>query len=293
MVNLLGLLVIALFAYSGYRRGLVRMAASLLALLVAGLLAQPLAPLGALPLGSSVPLLLKPLAGAVVMALILFVVFDLLIGIPLRKRTRAREDEGLPRMAPWERPMGLVLGAFWGLGILTLCLAGINAAGHAQRAMRQSDAQIAYREKHPGRWTVVPVTELHLAEPERAEVMSTSIDESVFAPLVVKVNPIDDKVEKTLEDLRVVVNDPQLMALFMANERVRTLMENQTLQGLAKDPEIAASLRAGDYRGLMDNPKLAAVTEDRVLMWRLRELHIDGLLEEVRQSSQSLPGEKT
>ena len=50
MVNLLGLLVIALFAYSGYRRGLVRMAASLLALLVAGLLAQPLAPLGALPL---------------------------------------------------------------------------------------------------------------------------------------------------------------------------------------------------------------------------------------------------
>lgn len=86
-----------------------------------------------------------------------------------------------------------------------------------------------------------------------------------------------------------VVNDPELMKLFMSNDKVRTLMENQTLQSLAQDPEIAASLRAGDYRGLMDNPKLAAVTEDRVLMWRLRELHIDQLLEEVRQSSQDLP----
>lgn len=291
MVNFLGLLVIALVAYSGYRRGILRMAASLLALLVAGLLAQPLAPLGALPLGSSVPLLLKPLAGALVIGLILFVILDVLIGIPLKKRSKQRLDDGLPALTAWERSLGLVLGVFWGLGLVTLTLAGINAAGHAQRAMRHSDARVAHREQHPGAWREVPVTELKLAEPENAEVMSESIDRSLFAPLVVKVNPVDEKVEKTLADLRVVVNDPELMKLFMSNFKVRTLMENETLQALAKDPEIAASLRAGDYRGLMDNPKLAAVTEDRVLMWRLRELHIDQLLEEVRQSSQSLPAD--
>jgi hypothetical protein len=264
------------------------MAAALGALLVAGLLAQPLAPLGALPLGSSVPLMLKPLVGAVIVGLVLFVVFDLLIGIPLGKRTKRREEEGLPKLAPWERSLGLVLGMFWGLGILTLCLAGINAAGHAQRAMRYSDAQMVYREKHPGPWTEIPVTELKLAEPQRAEIMSYTIDGSVFAPLVVRVNPIDEKVEKTLADLRVVVNDPELMALFQNNFKVRTLMENQTLQSLARDPEVAAALRAGDYEGLMNNPKIVAVTDDRVLMWRLRELHIDTLLEEIRESSQSL-----
>lgn len=289
MINLVGLLIIAAFAYSGYRRGLVRMSASLLALLVAGILAQPLSGLGALPLGQSVPLLFRPMAGALVIGLVLFIVFDLLIGIPLGKRARARQEAGEPRVAPWEAYAGMAVGGVWGLAILVLALAGLNSIGHAQQAMRYSDARMTYREQHPGPWVEPPESELHLVEPERVEVISMSVDRSVFAPLVNKVSPIDEKVEQTLEDLRVVVNDPQLMALFMANSRVRTLMENETLVELTRDPEINAALRAQNYRGLMDNPKIVAAADDRVLMWKLRELHIDELLAEVRKSSQSLP----
>ena len=289
MINLIGLLVIALFAYAGYRRGVLRMAASLIALAVAGILAQPLAGLGALPLGSRVPLVFHPLGGAVVAGLVLFVLFDLLFGIPIKRQMKRREEEGEPLVPPWEAYTGLGLGTIWGLGILVLTLTGINAIGHAQRAMRHSDAEVNYRSFHPGPWMTIPDEQLKMAEPERSEFWSAQVEESVFAPLVNKVNPIDDKVEKTLGDLSVVCNDPQLFALFQQHPKVQAFMGNELLVGLSQDPEIARAIQEGNYRGLMDHPKIAEVAQNRQLMRQLKDFHVDELLQEVREKSQSLP----
>ena len=289
MINLIGLLVIALFAYGGYRRGVVRMAASLLALAIAGIFCQPFAGLGALPLGSNVPLVFHPLGGALVAGLVLFVIFDLLLGIPINRQAKKREEAELPKVAPWEAYTGLGLGAIWGLGILVLTLSGINAIGRTQRAMRHSDAEVTYRAQHPGPWMTIPDSQLTMAAPERSEEWSMMVEESVFSPIVNKVNPIDTKVEKTLGDLSVVCNDPQLFMLFQQHPKVQAFMGNELLVGLSQDPEIAKAIQEGNYRSLMDNQKIADVAKDRAMMRQLKDFHVDELLAEVREQSQSLP----
>lgn len=294
MINLIGLLLIALFAYSGYKRGLVRMFASLLALAVAGLFCQPFSGLGAFFLPSSVPKIFAPLGGALVVGIIFFVILDFAIGIPLKKQAAAREEAGQPKVLPWEAYTGLAFGMVWGLGISVLIFSGIAAIGRAQRAVRRSDAMVTYREKHPGPWGTIKETELRQVldvgpPPEQGEVWADQVENSLFAPVVDRVNPLDEKMEKTLTDLSVVCNDPQLFTLFQANPKVREFMSNPVMVGLSQDPEIAESIRAGNYKAVMDNPKITQVAQDPVLRQKLKELKIDQLLSEIREESYKLP----
>lgn len=294
MINLIGLLLIALFAYSGYKRGLVRMFASLLALAVSGLLCQPFSGLGAIFMPSSVPKIFAPLGGALVMGVIFFIILDFLIGIPIKKQAAAREEAGLPKVLPWEAYTGLAFGIIWGLGISTLIFSGIAAIGRAQRVVRRSEAMLTYREKHPGPWGTITEKELSQVllvgpAPEQGEVWAEQVENSFFAPVVDKVNPLDQKMEKTLTDLSVVCNDPQLFTLFQTHPKVQEFMSNPVMLGLAQDPQIAESIRAGNYKEVMDNPKIAQVAQDPVLRQKLKDLKIDQLLADIREQSFKLP----
>ncbi|MFN8607843.1 MAG: hypothetical protein U0931_09940 [Vulcanimicrobiota bacterium] len=294
MINLIGLLLIALFAYSGYKRGLVRMFASLLALAVAGLLCQPFSGLGAIFLPSSVPKVFAPLGGALIIGIIFFIILDFAIGIPIKKQAQAREEAGQPKVLPWEAYSGLVFGMVWGLGISVLIFSGIAAIGRAQRAVRRSDAMVTYRAKHPGPWGTIKETELRQVldvgpPPEQGEVWAEQVESSFFAPVVDKVNPLNEKMEKTLTDLSVVCNDPQLFAIFQAHPQVQEFMSNPVMVGLSQDPQIAEAIRAGNYKDVMDNPKITQVAQDPVLRQKLKELKIDQLLAEIREESFKLP----
>ncbi|MBS2036618.1 hypothetical protein JST97_16630 [bacterium] len=294
MINLIGLLLIGLFAYSGYKRGLVRMFASLLALAVAGLLCQPFKGLGAIFLPSSVPKIFAPLGGALVIGVVLFIVLDFAIGIPIKKQAKAREEAGQPKVLPWEAYTGLAFGVVWGLGISVLIFSGIAAIGRAQRVVRRSDAMVTYREKHPGPWGTIKETELRQVlevgpPPEQGEVWAEQVENSIFAPVVHQVNPLDEKMEKTLTDLSVVCNDPQLFTLFQAHPKVQEFMSNPIMVGLSQDPQIAEAIRAGNYKEVMDNPKISQVAQDPVLRQKLKELKIDQLLTEIREESYKLP----
>ncbi len=298
MINLIGLLLIALFAFSGYKRGLVRMLASLMALAVAGLICQPFSGLGAIFLPSSVPKVFAPLGGALVAGIFLFLVLDFLIGIPLKKQAKAREEAGEPRVLPWEAYSGLVFGMVWGLGISVLVFSGIAAIGRAQRAVRRSEAMVSYREKHPGPWGTIMEKDLRQVlqvgpPPEQGEAWAEMVEDSVFAPVVDRVNPLDEKMEKTLTDLSVVCNDPQLFVLFQAHPKVQQFMANPVMISLAQDPQIAESIRAGNYKEVMDHPKISQVAQDPVLRQQLKELKIDQLLAEIREQSYKLPRNAT
>ena len=298
MINLIGLLLIALFAFSGYKRGLVRMFASLLALAVAGLICQPFSGLGAILLPSSVPKVFAPLGGALVAGIFFFLVLDFLIGIPLKKQAKAREEAGDPKVLPWEAYTGLVFGLFWGLGISVLIFSGIAAIGRAQRAVRRSEAMVTYREKHPGPWGTIMEKDLKQVlevgpPPEQGEAWAEQVENSLFAPVVDKVNPLNEKVEKTLTDLSVVCNDPQLFLLFQAHPKVQQFMSNPVMIGLAQDPQIAESIRAGNYKDVMDHPKISQVAQDPVLRQQLKELKIDQLLADIREQSYKLPRHDT
>ncbi|MBN9418067.1 MAG: CvpA family protein [Candidatus Eremiobacteraeota bacterium] len=298
MINLIGLLLIALFAFSGYKRGLIRMLASLMALAIAGLVCQPFGGIGAIFLPSSVPKVFAPLGGTLVAGIFFFVVLDLLIGIPLKKQAKAREEAGEPKVLPWEAYTGLVFGLFWGLGISVLIFSGIAAIGRAQRAVRRSEAMVSYREKHPGPWGTIMEKDLRQVlevgpPPEQGEAWAEMVESSVFAPVVDKVNPLDAKVEKTLTDLSVVCNDPQLFTLFQAHPTVQAFMANPVFIGLAQDPQIAEAVRAGNYKAVMDHPKISQVAQDPLLRQQLKELKIDKLLADIREQSYKLPRNAT
>lgn len=292
MINLIGLIFLALFGFLGYRRGILRMAASLIALVVAGLLAQPLSGLGAVFVPSNVPKIFHPAAGALLAGLGLFVLADLLLGYGLKRQATQREEAGLPKVLPWEAYSGGVLGACWGVIMLTIVLGGISAIGRAQRVVRRSDAQVAYRLQHPGPWGVVDDAHLTMAPAEVAESWTLEVEESVFSPLVRKVNPIDDKVEKTLTDLSVVCNDASLYRLFQGHPKVRQFTSDPKFAALAQDPEIAKLIQEGNYRGLMDNDKIGQLAADKATVQQLKSFHIDQVLEEIRKQSQSLPQER-
>jgi len=293
MINLAGLLIIAMLAYSGYRRGILRMASSLVALALAGLLAQPFSGLGSLALGSSVPRVFLPLGGALVAGIALFVLLDLVLSIPLNRQAKKREEEGLPKVLPWEAYTGLGLGALWGLLLLTLIGVGVSAIGRTQRAIRRSDAEVAYRVKHPGPWVALAPTQLTMAEASGAESMASAVEESVFSPLIDRFNPIDEKVEKTLGDLSIVCNDPALYVLFQRHPKIQTMMGNPVLVGLSQDPEIASAIQEGNYKKLMDNSKICEVAQDKEMIRQLKDLQIDQILQEIRQQSQTLPEART
>lgn len=298
MINLIGLLLIALFAFSGYKRGLVRMFASLLALAIAGLICQPFSGLGAIFLPSSVPKVFAPLGGALVAGIFLFAMLDFLIGIPLKKQAKAREEAGQPKVLPWEAYTGLIFGMIWGLGISVLIFSGIAAIGRAQRAVRRSEAMVTYREKHPGPWGTIMEKDLKQVlqvgpPPQQGEAWAELVESSVFAPVVDKVNPLDEKMEKTLTDLSVVCNDPQLFVLFQSHPKVQAFMANPVMIGLAQDQQISESIRAGNYKEVMDHPKISQVAQDPVLRQQLKELKIDQLLADIREQSYKLPRNAT
>ena len=132
----------------------------------------------------------------------------MLIGIPLKKQAKAREEAGEPKVLPWEAYSGLVFGMVWGLGISVLIFSGIAAIGRAQRAVRRSEAMVSYREKHPGPWGTILEKDLKQVlevgpPPEQGEAWADLVESSVFAPVVDRVNPLDEKMEKTLTDLSV------------------------------------------------------------------------------------------
>jgi hypothetical protein len=282
MLMLIGLVWLLIFALLGYRRGILRWMISLAALLVAGLVAQPLGSIGAVFVKGALPKLLQPLGGSLVVGLVVFALLDWVLGRPLKRREARREEEGLPKLEAWEKLAGSGFGFFWGLGLMLLIMVGISAAGSSQRAMRQVDQELQQRQEKPEGWQqlkVIPYQE------EGLEKWAGAIEQSPFGATVAYLNPVNEKVQKTLTDLAVVTNDRRLFALFCAQPAVIALRDEPKLQELAQDAEVAQLVRSANYRALMDHPKVLAMAQDPEMVKKFRNFPIDEVLKEIRRSS--------
>lgn len=289
LINFLGLLVLLVFGYIGYRRGAMRMVTMLAALAVAGLLAKPTAGLGTAMVGGSVPLTLAPMVGTLVMGFLWFALLSLPLEHKFGKRQKQREEEGLPRVEQWDALVGVMFGLVWGLLLFALCLGGVASAGRATRAMRRAQAEVSYRSTHPGPWLEVDDAQLKLQPAEGVERWTAMVEDSAFSPVVEKVAPISAKTEKTLTDMNVVVNDPQLLRAFQRHASVQTFVSNPKVQELAADPEITQLAAAGDYSGLLNHPKVAALAKDESLVRLVKGLDFEKLVQDVRESTRSNP----
>lgn len=313
VITLGALCLIILMAGFGWRRGVARLGTGLIVLVVASLLATPLAPLTTwlvLALGS--PQLLAPtfstLASGFLLFLILLVPATIWVG-------RRLGDSDRPT---WDRPLGAVAGGVWGLTLVLLTLTGLSSVARLDRAMRQGAAESQIRaeahmtferqaeaELRPLRSTmtsqryaeekskmVMEAQRTFFVEPAqlREKTVEGPLDSflvdlkhSPFEAAVDNVSPVNEKIETVLRDLTIVMGDSILMARFLEDPTVKTLMNDPVVKDLSTDPQIALAVVQSRYRDLMDNPKILDAVQRPEVKAKFAKVDVAGILEKVRR----------
>jgi hypothetical protein len=304
-------IAMAVLAFVGWLRGAIRLAGAFLALLLSGLLANPFRFLTRPVVRSlDVPELLVPTSSTFATGLLLFVVF--LIGVSHFIKKRWGED--LPE---WDKPVGSLLGAVWGIILILFTLVGLSTIARADRAMREAVAETELRaqarikierkvkkELEPLSYRLDPeeyerqekqaVTKRmreYKPEPEQIQelVQAGSLDpflESLkSSPLRGTVNSfslINEQSERVLRDLTIVVGDPVLMDRFQRHKTISELVKEPVFQALSGDEEIALAVREKRFRDLLDHPKIVAAAREPNLRKKLSKVDLEAILAEVK-----------
>jgi len=270
LVTLIGIVTVALFAALGYRRGVLSIVAVLFSLLVAGVLAEPLAGIMR-PLVEEmpwIPLTLKSLAALLIAGLILLVFLLVLTSWWLRRREKSRLAANLPVLPQWERIGGILTGALWGLGLFLLVLTGLHLLGTVEESLARAQSSRSTPEL-----AKAPEGNYHIAKEQ--------IDASAFAHLVQPAVPIENALTTTLADLTKVAGNPVLLESFQRHPVIARFIRDPRLRALAQDGEIGRLVQARQYYVLLDNAKIAAVLQDKAPFAELRQVEIRKILREV------------
>lgn len=307
-------LVILLMAALGWKHGVVRLGSSLLVLVVASLLAEPLAPLSRwLVEGLGAPKLMLSLLSTLASGLIVFIALIIPTSVLIKRKLSNPEE----KLVAWDRAMGSLLGGVWGMIIVLFTLTALSSVARLDRAMRQGVAEADMRQQarvrfereveaelRPLRTTMTRKTYLDEKEKMVAEreasyqldkvalLQATAqgpmdgflvdLEYSPFEAVVEKVSPVNEKVETTLRDLTIVMSDSMLTARFLEEPDVKALINDPVVQGLSKDPEIARAIAEKRYRELMDNAKIVALLDEPQVRQKFSRLDIAGVLARVR-----------
>lgn len=297
IVTLVGCVAILLFAFLGYRRGLLRILAFFVALLVAGLLAAPFSrfALALVEAVRFVPRTLVPLASLFAAGLAVFIALTALTGWLLSRRERAREAQNLPRTEPWERLCGALCGAVWGGALFILVLTGFHFLGTVEQALaRFSDAEMPRSETPLERPSPRPADTSAPAAPAPAESaapgialrrtygeIQKQIDASPFAAVVRTVNPAEDRIARTFADLATVTADPVLLDRFQRHPTIFRLTGRPELLQVSQDNHIRELVEERRYYELLDHPKIAALLQDKAFVAECRKVDLEAVLAEV------------
>lgn len=284
-INLLGILLIGLFIVIGFLRGIFRILIAFISLLLSALLAKPFSFLLSWFINKIdlIPLALKPLATIIATALLFFTIFLFVGSFIISYREKRGEEEGLPPITIWERAGGAIIGGIWGLFIVVLVLTGIEMIGSVEEAFLKISSQTQE----------VPKTDDFLKKDwfqlkkEKKEIggsfplLKEKVQDSLFGSLVQKVNPVDEKTIKTIEQLMTVLSDPELLEEFRSNPEISRLTENPKFINVAGDEEILKALNSSDIFSLLNNQKIADLMKDKELISEIKKIDIKRILDEV------------
>ncbi|MBK8477388.1 MAG: CvpA family protein [Opitutaceae bacterium] len=276
----ISLAAVLLFIFIGYRRGILRILALIGALLLAGLAAIPLGA-SLLPLvqrAGFIPRALMPIAAPLAAGLVVFIVLSGVASWLLSRRELGREAQKLPRMEPWEKLGGAVLGGLWGCTLVVLVLTGLHLLGRVDQELAQATGETQKAEAAES----VPAANT----PRNAyQQLNQQIDASPLATIVQQVNPAEERVAKVFGNLAKVTSDPVLLEHLRTHPSIARLTNLPQLKAVAQDPEIQRLLRERQYYALLDDPKLAGLLEDKALVEECRKVDLEAVLAEVQQSA--------
>lgn len=311
MILLSCLLGMLAMAGLGWLRGAITAAQTLLALLLSGLLAMPLGLLGrpvARALGT--PELLVPMMGSLLTGLCIFLVLLAGFSFYLKKRFENREPPD------WDKPIGAMVGAVWGLLLILILLTGLNSVARADRAMREAAAvnqlrtqerkkvelqvnrelapdRSLYEEEEFARIATVTVAKRmksyrvdpakveELVEPSPLDGLIERLENSPLESAVERFSAVDAKTETVLRDLAIVVGDPILFDRFQHHKTIRELAEDRTIQALGNDLEISSAIGEKRFRDLLNHPRIVELAGDQRLRRKLKNVDVGEILKGV------------
>jgi len=257
--------------FSGWRRGLMRQAFNMLGIvisyfvgMVGGRFAVPvLRPMG-------YPDIVSAIAGGAIIGLIVLVVVSL-FGALLFKKT-SQQKVWVVRF--FYGVSGAVLGGIMGIVMIWVALIGTRLLG-----------TIAESETHPARHAFAgkadeskPVHEPGAIVRGLAD-MKHSLDQSVAAPFVEKLDPVPGNVYSILGKVVRMTTDSDAMNRFVEFPGAKTLENTPALVQLGKDPEIVAAIRSGNYLSLLGNKHIAEVANDPKFIELARKFELEKALD--------------
>ncbi len=274
-INLMGILLIGLFIVIGFLRGILRIIIAFLALLISALLAKPFSFLTSWLINKIdlIPLALKPLATFIATALLLFIIFLFIGSFIISLREKREEEQGLPPIPIWERVGGAILGGIWGLFLTVLILTGIEIIGNVEDAFLKFSSQTREAQKTDD---FFKKDWFKLQKEEKVSgssfpLLKEKVHDSLFGSLVQKVNPVDEKVIKMIEQLLTVISNPELLEKLRNHPEISHLTENPKFIEVAEDEEIQKALEVSDFFSLLDNPRIAELIKDKELIEEVKK----------------------
>jgi hypothetical protein len=287
--TIVGILAILLLGVVGWMRGALRILSSFAALLVAGFLAGPLKILTEwiFTVTHWLPLSLVPLGGMLLTGLLLFIVFESWAAWYLKRREKARQAQELAPRTDVESWTGAILGAAWGVCLVSLVLIGIDLIAVADLAVAKAasphppKAKVAFSNPYDRPLPTPMPTPVLDDTDKKLEAMQKDIQDSIFGGIVHQASPLDDAGRQTLDDLTLVLGDPVLFDKFQQLAPVKTLAQDPKLVALSQDPQVARWVRSQDYGHLLDDSKIADMLNDPDIYRKCRDLHVGVLLKQI------------
>jgi hypothetical protein len=260
----------------GWRRGLVREAASLLGILLGaylGFWAGPfLAP--AIP-AFGFPAFLKPILSGVVLGILAWSCVMIFSSIIFRKT----EEQAFGLIRFFYGVSGAGLGLISAVTMLCLGAWGVRCFGSFAEGLQPTSAK-----EHHGK-------PLHSQDSESAPLVSLkkALDNSPISDLLNKLDPLPQNFYPRLQKVAQLLTSPKAKERFMADPILAPLSKNSKLLALQSDPALLESLQSGDLWSIIRNPKVLAAASDAQLLTALRASELDKALDRALTSGGALP----
>jgi len=250
----------------GWRLGVVRQLANLVALVVsygaailAGRLIAPLLH----PLGYA-DLLVSAVAGAIIGGLVY--VAGTTAGAILCRPTK-EQSLGLLRLGYGAGGSALgCVGALVTVWLSVLAIRFLGTVAQAEVTMAQTP------EARLDGMRVSPMA-VELAQ------LKQSLDTGPAGALINSTDPVPPRVYLVIEKMTRVIADPESMRRFVSYPGTEVISENPRIIALQRDPEIARQVLRGNFLSLLGNPRIVAALNDPGVEAQVRNFALEKALD--------------
>ena len=260
----------------GWRRGLVRQAASLFGIIVGLILGFTVGPFLAPAVPSlGFPAFLKPVLSGGALGLFVWSAVMLLSSIVFRKT----EEQDFGQIRIFYGLSGAALGLFSALVIICVGAWGVRCFGSFAEGLHSpATAEHGDKKKPAQEQDAPPLVAL-----------KKSLDSSPIGGLLSQLDPMPKNLYPRLQKAGQLLTNPKAKERFLADPILLPLSKNSKLLALQNDPELLDAIQAGDIWRVIRNPKVLAAASDTQLLTALGTSEVDAALDRALTSGGAVP----